>query len=232
MSIYDLVTQSVDPFIFPTNQTLEEMLQGSKAKEGQNAPVGVVLQKIMGPFSTGYMELHSKDPKENPKVTFNYFEDPRDMERCVAGMEILRRVVQSRAISDFLFPLSSFETLQKLMLAVPINLRAKHVTATFDMEQYCKDTVMTLWHYHGGCQVGRVVDADYRVMGVDSLRVVDGSTFYFTPGTNPQATVMMLGRLLIYFSMILYFTSLDVANFLLYLAMQVCGTENSAAKKS
>ncbi|KAE8712867.1 hypothetical protein F3Y22_tig00110223pilonHSYRG00259 [Hibiscus syriacus] len=56
------------------------------------------------------------------------------------------------------------------------------------------DTVMTIWHYHGGCQVGRVVDLDYRVFGVDAPRVIDGSTYNYTPGTNPQATVMMLGR--------------------------------------
>lgn len=53
---------------------------------------------------------------------------------------------------------------------------------------------MTIWHYHGGCQVGKVVDHDYKVLGVDALRVIDGSTFYYSPGTNPQATVMMLGR--------------------------------------
>lgn len=56
---------------------------------------------------------------------------------------------------------------------------------------------MTIWHYHGGCQTGAVVDRDYRVLGVDSLRVVDGSTFHDSPGTNPQATVMMLGRYLL-----------------------------------
>ncbi|CAN1267395.1 Protein HOTHEAD, partial [Linum perenne] len=61
-------------------------------------------------------------------------------------------------------------------------------------EQFCKDTVMTNWDYHGGCQVGRVVDPEYRVLGVDGLRVIDGSTFLRSPGTNPQATVMMLGR--------------------------------------
>ncbi|PNX81343.1 protein HOTHEAD-like, partial [Trifolium pratense] len=32
------------------------------------------------------------------------------------------------------------------------------------------------------------------VLGVDALRVIDGSTFNYSPGTNPQATVMMLGR--------------------------------------
>jgi mandelonitrile lyase len=42
--------------------------------------------------------------------------------------------------------------------------------------------------------VGRVVDHDLRVIGINSLRVVDGSVFGVSPGTNPQATVMMLGR--------------------------------------
>lgn len=56
------------------------------------------------------------------------------------------------------------------------------------------DTVMSIWHYHGGCQVNKVVDHDYKVIGMDSLRVVDGSTFNASPGSNPQGTVMMLGR--------------------------------------
>ncbi|KAG9135965.1 hypothetical protein Leryth_023733 [Lithospermum erythrorhizon] len=59
---------------------------------------------------------------------------------------------------------------------------------------FCKDTVTTIWHFHGGCLVGRVVDHDYKVIGIDALRVIDGSTFDYSPGTNPQATVMMLGR--------------------------------------
>ena len=38
------------------------------------------------------------------------------------------------------------------------------------------------------------VDAGYRVRGVSQLRVIDGSTFPTSPGTNPMATCMMLGR--------------------------------------
>ncbi|XP_042033870.1 protein HOTHEAD-like [Salvia splendens] len=187
----DVTNKTVEPFMIPSNQTIQQILQGSKA---ENTRLAVVLQKIMGPFSTGYMELESKDPDSNPRVTFNYFKDERDVTRCVGGMDILRKVVRSRAVSEFLFPFTSFESLQRFMLSLPINLRGKHVSSAYSMEQYCRDTVMTLWHYHGGCQVGRVVDSDYRVVGVDSLRVVDGSTFYYSPGTNPQATVMMLGR--------------------------------------
>ncbi|KAL8223588.1 hypothetical protein R6Q57_019063 [Mikania cordata] len=63
-----------------------------------------------------------------------------------------------------------------------------------EMGAFCRRTVNTIWHYHGGCLVGRVVDSDLKVMGVSSLRVIDGSTFSVSPGTNPQATALMLGR--------------------------------------
>ncbi|KAH6783874.1 Glucose-methanol-choline oxidoreductase family protein [Perilla frutescens var. hirtella] len=189
--------QIVGDYAHVANQSMDAFIMRMRANENQtsaNTKVGVILQKIMGPYSSGYMEVESRDPNVNPRVTFNYFKDSRDLERCVGGMEILRRVVESRAVSEFLYPLTSFESLKRFVLSVPINLRPKHVAATYSMEHYCRDTVMTLWHYHGGCHVDRVVDPDYRLLGVDSLRVVDGSTFYYSPGTNPQATVMMLGR--------------------------------------
>ena len=64
----------------------------------------------------------------------------------------------------------------------------------FLMGEFCRRTVTTIWHYHGGCLVGKVVDRNFRVFGVDALRAVDGSTFTVSPGTNPQATLLMLGR--------------------------------------
>ncbi|KAL8098868.1 hypothetical protein AgCh_031549 [Apium graveolens] len=42
--------------------------------------------------------------------------------------------------------------------------------------------------------MGKVINSDYEVLGAHGLRVIDGSTFVQAPGTNPQATVMMLGR--------------------------------------
>lgn len=178
-----LDTQGIESMTIPTNQTL---INGSET--------GVLGSKISRPFSTGYMELQSKDPNENPKVTFNYFKDARDLQRCAEGMEMLKKVVESPSLSRFRSENSSFNSLMELMLSIPMNLRKKHANATHSLEQFCIDTVMTIWHYHGGCHVGSVVDRDYKVVGVDSLRVVDGSTFHESPGTNPQATVMMLGR--------------------------------------
>lgn len=50
----------------------------------------------------------------------------------------------------------------------------------------------TIWHFHGGCEVGYVVNQKYQVNGVEGLRIVDASTFTNGPGTNPRATTMML----------------------------------------
>ncbi|XP_047326134.1 protein HOTHEAD-like [Impatiens glandulifera] len=155
---------------------------------------GIILEKIIGPASSGYLELESTDPNENPRVTFNYFKETHDLERCVHGVRTIIQILESNALSSFRYPLLSVRTLMDMMLILPVNLRPRRLRTTYSLEQYCRDTVMTIWHYHGGCQVGKVVDRDYKVLGVDNLRVIDGSSFIDSPGTNPQATVMMLGR--------------------------------------
>ncbi|XP_061364204.1 protein HOTHEAD-like [Gastrolobium bilobum] len=155
---------------------------------------GFILEKIMGPISTGHLELQNSDPNYNPLVTFNYFQDPRDLKRCVKGLSTVEKIIESKAFSPFKYENMPMSLLLNMTASSPVNLLPKHANTTLSLEQFCKDTVMTIWHYHGGCQVGRVVDNDYKVLGVDALRVIDGSTFNYSPGTNPQATVMMLGR--------------------------------------
>ncbi|KAF5771318.1 putative glucose-methanol-choline oxidoreductase, FAD/NAD(P)-binding domain superfamily [Helianthus annuus] len=155
---------------------------------------GLILEKVTGPLSSGNLALVTTNPDENPKVTFNYFKEPGDLQTCVAGLETIVKVLESEPLSKFRDPLLSVQDLFALVVALPLNLRPRHLNAPFDLEQYCKDTVMTIWHYHGGCQVDRVIDHNYKVIGISSLRVIDSSTFLNSPGTNPQATMMMLGR--------------------------------------
>ncbi|KAI3698042.1 hypothetical protein L6452_31152 [Arctium lappa] len=69
-----------------------------------------------------------------------------------------------------------------------------HANMSSSLEQYCKDNVKTIWHYHGGCQMSKVVNEDYKILGVNVVRVIDGSTLTNSPGTNPQASLLMLGR--------------------------------------
>ncbi|CAH2080574.1 unnamed protein product [Thlaspi arvense] len=207
--------------MFANRTGLNDTMLPDKANQfpSRSANAGIILEKVTGPLSTGHLELQSRDPSDNPRVTFNYFQDPQDLQRCVQGMRTVIELCNTKMISSqmsschgltyhdipcpghrvpvFLqvsVPWVSVETLISLMLGLPVNVRPRHLSAAFSLEQFCIDTVMTIWHYHGGCQVRRVVDQNYRVIGVDGLRVIDGSTFDSSPGTNPQATVMMLGR--------------------------------------
>ncbi|XVE64148.1 hypothetical protein DITRI_Ditri07aG0078600 [Diplodiscus trichospermus] len=155
---------------------------------------GIIIEKVNGPISKGHLELRSTNPNDTPKVWFNYFQASEDLRKCVKGMETVINVVNSKAFSKFRYRTISTQDLLNLVAALPLNLRPRHLNTATSLEQYCIDTVMTIWHYHGGCHVGKVVDQDFRVLGAEALRVVDSSTFNFSPGTNPQATVMMLGR--------------------------------------
>ncbi|XVF09767.1 hypothetical protein REPUB_Repub07fG0124400 [Reevesia pubescens] len=155
---------------------------------------GIIFEKVKNPISTGHLELRNTNPHDNPKVTFNYFQSPEDLRKCVQGMKTILNAINSEAFSNFRYKILSSEALLNLIVKLPLNLRPRHLISAFSLEQFCIDTVMSIWHYHGGCVMGKVVDHSYKVHGVDALRIIDGSTFTGSPGTNPQATVMMLGR--------------------------------------
>ncbi|CAF2108549.1 BnaCnng33370D [Brassica napus] len=183
--------------MFSPKATLLES-NSMKLSSAQPFQGGFILEKVMGPLSTGHLELQTRNPNDNPVVTFNYFQHPDDLKRCVRGIQTIERVVQSKAFARFKYADMSFEYLLNLTASTPVNLRpprsGPEASLPPSAEEFCQHTVTTIWHYHGGCVVGRVVDGDYKVIGIDRLRVIDMSTVGYCPGTNPQATVMMLGR--------------------------------------
>ncbi|XP_047959051.1 protein HOTHEAD [Salvia hispanica] len=183
----------------PPKQRTHAAIHGFKNRK-RNLPVeafqgGFILEKIARPLSQGEVKLSNTNIDENPSITFNYFSHPDDLARCVEGIRIVEKLLKSKPFSNYTqLDDDVVEKLLNMSVEANVNLIPRHTNDTKSLEQFCKDTVITIWHYHGGCHVGKVVGPDYRVLGVDRLRVVDGSTFFDSPGTNPQATVMMLGR--------------------------------------
>lgn len=183
----------------PPKQRSQEAVK-AYVKSKRDIPVeafrgGFILSKVANPWSTGELKLINTNVEDNPAVTFNYFSHPYDIKRCVEGIRLAIKVVQSEHVTNY--TLSDRETEEKMLnlsVTASVNLIPRHPNDTKSIEQFCRDTVITIWHYHGGCHVGKVVNSEYKVLGVDRLRVVDGSTFTESPGTNPQATVMMMGR--------------------------------------
>ncbi|KAI5060464.1 hypothetical protein GOP47_0024884 [Adiantum capillus-veneris] len=181
-----------------TQERIAEAVAQLKVAVAANNPAalggGFILEKVFGPLSNGNLRLLTTNVSDNPAVTFNYFADPADLQACVQGIQTIEQVINSGSFTDFRYPQTSTAFLLNLTSSLPINYIPKHTNDSTSLEQFCRDTVTTIWHYHGGSQVGRVVSPTYHVLGVDALRIIDGSTWNFSPGTNPQATVMMLGR--------------------------------------
>ncbi|CAI0390224.1 unnamed protein product, partial [Linum tenue] len=127
---------------------------------------------------------------------------PSLLQRCVDGIRLATRIVQSKKFTKILK--CDWEARERILNAsvhANVNLVPKHPNDTKSIEQFCRDTVITIWHYHGGCHVGKVVNSEYKVIRVRRMRIVDGSVFDESPGTNPQATVMMMGRYEIKFAL-------------------------------
>jgi choline dehydrogenase len=62
-------------------------------------------------------------------------------------------------------------------------------------EQVARDTTINGYHFVGGCAVGSVLDADLKVKGVRSLRVVDASAIPGIPqNAGPSPSVFMLAE--------------------------------------
>ncbi|KAL3511537.1 hypothetical protein ACH5RR_024254 [Cinchona calisaya] len=152
--------------------------------------VATLMEKIVGPLSAGSLRLASTDVRVNPIVRFNYFSNPADVQRCINGTRKIADVLKSRSMDDFKFyQWFGDRDFRYIGPALPFDLSNDRLVGEF-----CRQTVNTIWHYHGGCLVGRVVDRNLRILGIEGLRVVDGSIFTVSPGTNPQATLLMLGR--------------------------------------
>ncbi|KAE7999111.1 hypothetical protein FH972_003586 [Carpinus fangiana] len=178
-----------------TPEAIQAYIKGKRDIPHEAFKGGFILEKIATPISTGDLRLINTNVNDNPSVTFNYFKHPYDLQRCVEGIRMATKIVQSERFTNFTqIEKQTVDKILNMSVKANVNLIPKQINDTKSMEQFCKDTVITIWHYHGGCHVGKVVSNDYKVLGVHRLRVVDGSTFRESPGTNPQGTVMMMGR--------------------------------------
>lgn len=87
------------------------------------------------------------------------------------------------------------ETFRALMATTSVGRRgARDPEAMRPLREILQERMGTGFHPAGGCQIGRVVDDELRVHGVEGLRVADASVFPVHILNNPALTCMMLGE--------------------------------------
>lgn len=62
------------------------------------------------------------------------------------------------------------------------------------LDQRLAMTASTMWHYAGTCAMGKVVDTEFRVIGLGGLRVVDASVFPLPLSAHLQSPLYALSE--------------------------------------
>jgi choline dehydrogenase len=156
--------------------------------DGQAAAEGHGFQAHVGPMrsaSRGAVTLRSSDPREAPKIVFNYMsksEDWADFRTCI---RLTREIFAQDAFTPF--------------VRHEIQPGAA-VQSDDELDGFIREHAESAYHPCGTARMGRaddplaVVDPECRVIGVDGLRLADSSIFPTIPNGNLNAPSIMTGE--------------------------------------
>lgn len=156
--------------------------------DGQVAAEGHGFQAHVGPMrskSRGEVTLKSANPKEEPRILFNYMsheDDWRDFRICI---ELTREIFGQVAFDPY-----RGKEIQP----------GSHVTREEDLNEFIRANVESAFHPCGTCKMGAkddpmaVVDPDLKVIGVEGLRVADSSIFPRINNGNLNGPSILVGE--------------------------------------
>jgi choline dehydrogenase len=136
------------------------------------------------PTSRGSVHLRSRDPLSSPAITPNSLSTPQDVADVYEGARVLRRISAAKPLAAVI----------ESELAPGEAIRSEA-----EVLQDFRRRAGSVFHPCGTCAMGpdaksSAVDPRLRVHGVDSLRVVDASTFPTVTSGNINAPTLMLAE--------------------------------------
>ncbi|KAJ3409797.1 hypothetical protein HDV05_004265 [Chytridiales sp. JEL 0842] len=160
--------------------------------------------KIMIPQCGGRIHLPSKHPRALPVIDFDFFNDEKDVEDINKGFDMVTEWASKMPFMKNALPLfdpvkdrgnvkvyksiCDTGTSSLLLLRFWIVLKLN-----FLLVSVVNDTLD--WHYAGTAPMGKVVDEDFKVVGVEGLYIVDMSVAKRSSSLNTMATAFLIGVL-------------------------------------
>jgi 5-(hydroxymethyl)furfural/furfural oxidase len=146
-------------------------------------------------FSRGTLRVVDLNPMAMPVIDERLLSDERDMQRMRAGARDLFEVGRHSAVGAIA---------ERVVLARAVtdhsDLTIDDVTDQRALDRWILESVRDTWHLVGTCRMGAaddprsVVDPDCGVIGVENLRVIDGSIMPEVPRANTNLTCMAIGE--------------------------------------
>jgi choline dehydrogenase len=154
--------------------------------DGTSAAEGHGYQAHIGPMrptSRGFVKIKSADPRQHPRVLFNYMQTEQDRKEMRAGIRLTREIFEQNA----------FEPFRGAELAP-----GPKVTSDADIDTFIRAKAESAYHPSCTCRMGMdemgVVDGKGRVHGVEGLRVVDASIMPDVVSGNLNVPTIMIAE--------------------------------------
>lgn len=156
--------------------------------DGKAAAKGHGFQAHVGPMrskSRGSISLRSSDPRDKPKILFNYMshaDDWTDFRHCI---RLTREIFGQQAFDPY-----RGAEIQP----------GSHIQTDDELDDFIREHVESAFHPCGTCKMGAiddpmaVVDPECRVIGVENLRIADSSIFPRITNGNLNAPSIMTGE--------------------------------------
>lgn len=134
---------------------------------------------------SGEVTLRSNDPRDMPLVNFHYFRDggDEDLAAVVDGIRFVRRLTAK---------------LKRTGLIAEEELPGERLQSEDELREFVRNNA---WGHHASCtcaigpaEKDGVIGSDFRVHGVEGLRVVDASVFPRIPGFFIVSAIYMAGE--------------------------------------
>jgi choline dehydrogenase-like flavoprotein len=133
---------------------------------------------LLKPTSRGKVTLRSTRPDAKPRIFLNVLTTAGDRSTIVAGVRQILHIVKQPAL----------DAVRRSDLSVPRS------ESDADIWEFVQQQAITDRHPSCTCAMGRVVDPELKVLGIEGLRVVDASVMPSITRGNLNATVIAIAE--------------------------------------